>query len=187
MSQEQQSTQNSKKKLTVRQLSFCAISIALATVLSYIKIFHFPFGGSITLFSMLIAVLPGYFYGLGVGLMTGVAYGALQLVIDPYVIFPIQLVVDYFLAFGALGLSGIFTNAKNGLVKGYIAGILGRYVFVVISGWIFFGEYAWEGWAALPYSLVYNGIYIFAEAIITIVIISLPPVKKAISRIKAIA
>lgn len=169
----------------VKQLAFCAMSIALGTVLSNIKIFHFPWGGSITLLSMLIIALPGYFYGLGVGLTTGLAYGALQLIIDPYVIFPIQLVVDYFLAFGALGLSGLFHNAKNGLIKGYITGILGRYVFAVISGWIFFGEYAWEGWAALPYSLVYNGIYIFAEGIVTIIIIMLPPVKNAINRVKA--
>ena len=187
MSQKQNITGNNKKGLTVKQLAFCAISIALGTVLSYVKLFHFPWGGSITLLSMLVITLPGYFYGLGTGLITGVAYGALQLLIDPYIIFPIQLVVDYFLAFGALGLSGLFANAKNGLVKGYIAGILGRYVFVVISGWIFFGEYAWEGWAVLPYSCVYNGIYVFGEAIVTIIVILLPPVKKAINRIKAIS
>lgn len=187
MSQKQELTKSNKRILTVKQLAFCAMSIALGTVLSFVKIFDFPWGGSITLLSMLVIALPGYFYGLGVGLITGLAYGALQLIIDPYVIFPIQLVVDYFLAFGALGLSGLFANAKNGLVKGYITGIMGRYVFAVISGWIFFGEYAWEGWAVLPYSLVYNGIYIFAEAAITIVIIMLPPVKSVMNRVKAIA
>lgn len=187
MSQKQELTQIRKSRFTVKRLAFCAMAVALGTVLSYVKLFHFPWGGSITLLSMLVVALPGCFYGLGVGLITGVAYGALQLIIDPYVIFPLQLVVDYFLAFGALGLSGLFANAKNGLVKGYITGVIGRYVFAVLSGWIFFGEYAWEGWARLPYSLVYNGIYIFAEAAITIVIISLPPVKKAISRIKELA
>ena len=185
MSQEQNFTGNNRKGITVKQLAFCAMSIALGTVLSYVKIFHFPWGGSITLLSMLVITLPGYFYGFRVGLTTGLAYGALQLLIDPYIVFPLQVVVDYFLAFGALGLSGLFANAKNGLVKGYIVGILGRYVFAVISGWIFFGEYAWDGWAALPYSLVYNGIYIFAEGIVTIIIIMLPPVKKAINRVKA--
>lgn len=174
-------------KLTVKQLVFCAMAVALGTVLSNIKLFHFPTGGSITLLSMLVICLPGYFYGLGAGLMTGLAYGVLQLLIDPYVLFPMQLVVDYFLAFGALGLSGLFSNAKNGLVKGYIAAVLGRYVFAVISGWIFFGSYAWEGWGALPYSLVYNGIYIFAEAAVSIVVILLPPVKSAIGRIRQTA
>lgn len=185
MEQKQELKGSNKRMLAGKQLVFCAMSIALGTVLSNIKLLDFPWGGSVTLLSMLIIVLPGYFFGLGAGLITGVAYGALQLIIDPYVIFPLQLVVDYFLAFGALGLSGLFANAKNGLIKGYITGVMGRYVFVVISGWLFFGEYAWEGWAALPYSLVYNGIYVFAEAIMTLIIIMLPPVKKAINRVKA--
>ena len=180
-------TKKHSKKLTVKQLVFCAMSIALATVLSNIKVFHFPTGGSITLLSMLVICLPAYFYGVGAGIMTGVAYGVLQMLIDPYILFPAQLVVDYILAFGALGLAGLCYNAKNGLIKGYIIGILGRYVFAVISGWIFFGSYAWEGWGALPYSLAYNAIYIFAEAAITIIILLLPPVRSALSRIKQMA
>ncbi|MDE7274594.1 MAG: energy-coupled thiamine transporter ThiT [Lachnospiraceae bacterium] len=173
--------------LTIKQLAFCAMAIALGTVLSNIKIFHFPYGGSVTLLSMLVICLPGYFFGLGAGLMTGLAYGVLQLLIDPYVLFPMQLVVDYLLAFGALGLSGLFSNAKNGLVKGYIAAVLGRYVFAVISGWIFFGAYAWEGWAPLPYSLAYNATYIFSEAAVSIIIILMPPVRSAIGRIRQTA
>ncbi|MBO5033212.1 MAG: energy-coupled thiamine transporter ThiT [Lachnospiraceae bacterium] len=174
-------------KLTVKQLVFCAMMIALGTVLSNIKLFHFPTGGSITLLSMLVICLPGYFYGLGAGLMTGLAYGVLQLLIDPYVLYPIQLIVDYLLAFGALGLSGLFAGSGNGLLKGYVTAVLGRYVFAVISGWIFFGAYAWQGWAPLPYSLVYNAIYIFSEAAISIIVILLPPVKSAFGRIKKLA
>ena len=175
------------KKLSAKQLAFCALAIALGTVLSNIKVFHFPTGGSITLLSMLMIALPGYWFGLGAGIMTGVAYGILQLLIDPYVLYPMQLVVDYILAFGALGLSGLFVNAKNGLIKGYLAGVVGRYVFAVISGWIFFGAYAWEGWDPLPYSLAYNAIYIFAEAAITVAILCIPPVKDALARVKKIA
>lgn len=171
-------------KLTAKQLVFCAMSIALGTILSEIKILDFPWGGSATLLSMLVICLPGYFFGLGAGLLTGVAYGVLQLLVDPYVLFPMQLVMDYFLAFGALGLSGLFANARHGLLKGYLVGILGRYIFAVLSGWIFFASYAWEGWPVLPYSLAYNGIYIFAEAAITLVILALPPVQKAIGSIK---
>lgn len=173
-----------KAVLTVRQLAFCAMAIALGTVLSNIKLFHFPMGGSITLLSMLVICLPGYFFGLGAGLLTGFAYGVLQLMIDPYVLFPMQLVVDYLLAFGALGLSGLFTNAEYGLIKGYLAGVFGRYVFAALSGWIFFGSYAWEGWDALPYSLTYNAIYIFAEAGVTLAILCIPAVRNGISRIR---
>lgn len=173
-------------KSNIKQLVFCAMAVALGTVLSNIKLFQFPWGGSVTLLSMLVICLPGYYYGLGAGLMTGLAYGVLQLLIDPYVLFPMQLVLDYLLAFGALGLSGLFSKAKNGLLKGYIAAILGRYVFVSLSGWIFFAEYAWEGWNPLAYTLVYNGIYIFAEAAMSVVVILLPPVKSAIGQIRKV-
>lgn len=174
-------------KLTAKQLAFCAMAIALGTVLSNVKLFSFPWGGSVTLLSMLVICLPGYFFGLGAGLLTGIAYGVLQLLIDPYVLYPMQLVVDYLLAFGALGLSGIFSRSKNGLLKGYIVAVLGRYVFAVLSGWIFFGAYAWEGWAPLPYSLAYNAIYIFSEAAVTIILLLLPPVKKAMGNVKKMA
>lgn len=181
------STPKSSRKLTAKQLAFCAMAIALGTILSNLKVYEFPFGGSITLLSMLIICLPGYWFGLGAGVITGVAYGVLQLLVDPYVLFPMQLLVDYPLAFGALGLSGLFSNSKNGLLKGYIVAILGRYVFAVISGWIFFGTYAWEGWAPLPYSLAYNACYIFAEGVITLVILAIPAVRNAFSRVKKLA
>lgn len=185
--QEKEETAKKGGKLTVKQLVFCAMSIALGTILSEIKIIDFPWGGSATLLSMLVICLPGYFFGLGAGLLTGVAYGVLQLLVDPYVLFPMQLVMDYFLAFGALGLSGLFSNAKKGLLKGYLVAILGRYLFAVLSGWIFFAEYAWEGWPVLPYSLVYNGIYIFAEGAITVVILLIPAVNGGIATVKKMA
>ncbi len=174
-------------KLTAKQLVFCAMSIALGTILSEIKIIDFPWGGSATLLSMLVICLPGYLFGLGAGLMTSIAYGVLQLLINPYVLFPMQLVLDYLLAFGALGLSGLFAGAKRGLLKGYLIGILGRYVFTVLSGWIFFAEYAWEGWPVLPYSLVYNGIYIFAEGAITTAVLLVPAVSSGIAAVKKMA
>jgi len=175
------------KELTAKQLTFCAISMALGIVLSNIKVFSFPTGGSITLLSMLAICLPGYWFGSGVGVLTGVAYGLLSLVLDPYVIHPAQLVIDYIFAFGALGLSGLFVNSKHGLIKGYSVAVLGRYVFAVLSGWIFFGSYAWDGWAALPYSLVYNAIYIFAEAAITVVILALAPVSNLMLTLRRLA
>lgn len=174
-------------RLTAKQLAFCAMAIALGTVLSNLKIYEFPFGGSVTLLSMLIICLPGYWFGLEAGLITGAAYGVLQLIIDPYVIHPLQLLSDYPLAFGAFGLSGLFTEKKNGLLKGYAAGIIGRWIFATISGWIFFAEYAWEGWHPLPYSLAYNGIYIFSEAAITYIVLAIPYARSALARIKKLA
>ncbi|MBP3727726.1 MAG: energy-coupled thiamine transporter ThiT [Pseudobutyrivibrio sp.] len=181
------SNSDAKISFSAKKLAFCAMSMALAFVLSNIKVFKFPTGGSITLLSMLVACLPGFWFGPVVGIITGVAYGLLNLIVDPYILFPAQVIVDYILAFGALGLSGFFKNAKHGLIKGYIAAVLGRYVFAVISGWIFFGEWAWDGWNPFAYSLAYNAIYIFAEAAITIVILLLPPVKQVMNKLKDMA
>lgn len=175
------------KKMGTKQLVFCAMAMALATVTSMIKVYEFPFGGSITLCSMLFICLIGWIYGPVAGVLTGFSYGVMQFLMGPYILTPIQVLVDYPLAFGALGLAGFFHKSKHGLVKGYVAGILGRYVFAVISGWIFFGEYAWEGWNPLPYSLAYNGAYIFAEAAITILILLVPAVAKSLAQVKTIA
>ncbi len=175
------------KTKKTKQLVFCAMAIALSMVTSMVKVFSFPFGGSITLFSMLPICLIGYIYGPATGIITGMAYGILQFVIEPYMLTPIQVLVDYPLAFGALGLAGFFHDAKGGLVKGYLLGILGRYIFAVISGWIFFGEYAWDGWAALPYSCAYNACYIFAEGAITVIVLLIPAVSNAIGQIKTMA
>ncbi|MDO4632607.1 MAG: energy-coupled thiamine transporter ThiT [Eubacteriales bacterium] len=177
----------SSGSMSSRQLVFCAAAVALAMVTSMIKIYSFPFGGSVTLCSMLFICLTGYFYGPAAGILTGAAYGILQFIIEPYIYFPLQVLVDYPLAFGALGLSGFFANTKHGLIKGYLLGILGRYFFAVISGWIFFGEYAWEGWHALPYSLAYNGAYIFTEGVITVIILLIPAAAGAFRQVKELA
>lgn len=171
----------------VKILVYCAMCIALATVTSMIKLFSFPTGGSITLCSMLFAMLPGFFFGPLVGIVSGVAYGVLQFIMDPYVLTPVQAVLDYVFAFGAFGLSGFFANQKNGLRIGYLAACVGRFFFSFLSGWVFFGEYAWEGWNPAAYSAVYNLIYIGAEAILTLIILSIPAMSQAMQRTKQAA
>lgn len=160
------------------------MAIALATVTSYIKLFDLPMGGSVTLFSMLFITLIGYWYGPRAGIVTGVAYGILQFLLDPYFFSIPQILVDYPLAFGALGLSGFFRNRKYGLMTGYIAGVAGRYLFAILSGVIFFASYAPEEMNPFIYSALYNGSYLGAEAVITLLILALPPVSKALAKIK---
>lgn len=168
-----------------RHLAYAAAAIALAMVTSMIKLFSLPMGGSVTLLSMLFIVLVGYWYGPVTGIAAGVAYGLLQFAIEPYVFSIPQVIVDYPLAFGALGLAGFFRNAKHGLAIGYIVGVIGRCFFAFLSGWIFFGTYAADyGMSAPRYSITYNGSYLATEAIITLVLISLPPVRKALDIIK---
>lgn len=174
----------SNKTLEIRQLVFCAICLALAVVTSYIKIASLPFGGSITLFSMLFVSLPGYFYGPKVGIITGITYGILNFILGPYIYAPVQVLLDYPLAFGALGLSGFFSQRKWGLVIGYAAGVTGRYVFHVISGYVFFASYAPSGTNPLLYTLVYNLTYILPELVITIILLCLPAVRNGINQLR---
>lgn len=171
-----------------KKLVFCAMGVALSMVTSYIKLWDMPMGGSITLMSMFFVSLIGYWYGLRWGVMTAVAYGVLQLILDPYVISLPQLVLDYILAFGALGLSGFFKGRRNGLYTGYIVSVLGRFIFTFLSGVIFFGMYAADyGMSATVYSILYNGGYILPELVLTLIVISLPPVKSVLERVKAMA
>lgn len=180
------SNPSGKKKLSIRALVFSAMAIALAMVTSMIKIVDMPMGGSVTLCSMLFVCLIGYLFGLRTGLMAAIAYGFLQLVVDPYIISIPQMLTDYIFAFGALGISGVFSNQKYGLIKGYLLGVLGRYFFAFLSGMIFFGSYAASYNMSAPvYSLAYNGAYLGLEALITVVILSIPPVGKGLVRVKS--
>lgn len=171
---------------TTKKLVFSAMAIALATVTSNIKVLELPMGGSVTLCSMLFISLIGYWFGAKAGILTGVAHGILQFLLWPYILSIPQVIIDYFFAFGALGFSGFFRNKKHGLIIGYIASVLGRFCFSVLSGVVFFASAAPEGMHPLLYSTLYNGSYLGLEAVLTIVILVLPPVNKAIARLKGI-
>ena len=173
-----------RKKIGAKQLDYCSMALALAVVCSQIKLFRLPTGGSITLFSMLFVVLIGYWYGPVVGLLAGVTYGLLRLILGPYIVSLPQMLVDYPLAFGALGISGFFSDKKNGLLIGYIAAVLGRFFFAVLSGVIFFGMYAPEGMNPLVYSISYNGFYLCAEGLLTLILLAVPAVRKAMMSVK---
>ena len=169
---------------TVKKLVFSAMGIALGMVTSYIKVWEMPMGGSVTLLSMLFICLIGFWFGPRYGIAAGAAYGILQFVIDPYMLSVPQVLFDYPFGFGALGLSGFFRNQKYGLQLGYIAGVLGRFLFSTRSGVFFFAAYAPEGMNPLIYSSLYQGSYLGTEGIVTLIIISLPPVTKALNIVK---
>lgn len=182
-----------QKKLQTREMAFCSIALALAFVTgTFIKLFPMPMGGSVTLCSMLFISLIGYWYGLRVGLMTAFAYGMLQFVTNPFIIGIPQVFFDYIFAFGALGLSGLFRDKKNGLLIGYLVGVAGRFLFSFLSGIIFFHDSCVEagteyGISATVYSIAYNGAYLGGEALLTVIIILLPPVAKALKQTKQLA
>ena len=173
-----------KGRMSIKQLTVSALLLALAFVLSNLKLFKAPMGGSVTLFSMFMVTFIGYVYGPRVSLAAAFAYGLLQMIVNPYIISVPQLICDYVLAFTALGLAGFFHDKKYGLFTGYLVGIFGRYVFSVLSGIIFFADYAPESMGPVVYSLVYNIAYIGIEALLTIAVLLVPTVRKALNRIK---
>jgi thiamine transporter len=133
---------------------------------------------------MLFIVLIAYWYGPYVGIMTAVAYGLVQFVMEPIFYTIPQMLLDYPLAFGALGLAGFFSKKKWGLQIGYVVGVIGRFVFATLSGVIFFASYAPEGMNPWIYSISYQASYLLPEAVVTLLIISIPPVAHALARVK---
>ena len=189
MSKAVNASSNLSKAMSAKHLVVCAAAIALAYVASYVKLFSLPFGGSVTLFSMLFIALVGYWYGPRFGILTGFVYGLLQFFQEPYMLNLLQVGCDYLFAFSALGVAGIFKNKKNGLVKGYLFAILLRGVFHSLGGYLFWMSYMPESFPAslaALYPIIYNYSYILAEGIVTVIILMLPPVKSALGSIRKI-
>ena len=136
---------------------------------------------------MFFICFAGYLYGAKVGIFTGIAYGLLQFLQDPYLYSVGQFFLDYPLAFACLGMAGFCKDQKFGLQKGIFLGVFGRYLCHVISGYIFFGMYAPEGMNPLVYTLGYNMTYIVPEVILTLILLALPPVRKAMGELKKLA
>lgn len=174
------------RKINAKQMAFSAVAMTMAVVTSIYTVYELPFGGSITLFRMFFICLIGYLYGTKAGIITGVAYGILDFILKPYAITLIQPLLDYPIAFGCLGLSGVFSKSKNGIIKGYILGVAGRYLCHVLTGIIYFSEYAGDK-NTLIYSLSYNASYIVPEAVMTVVILLIPAVRQALAEVKKMA
>lgn len=167
-------TENRRNSKTV-SLVETAILVALGFTLSYVRIKVGPDGGSITAVSMLPILYIGIRRGLPWGLGGAIVFAILEALqegslappasgIGAYVL---MMLLDYVLAFGALGLSGLFRKRKNGLLIAVPVCLGLRYISHVLSGIILWSSYAWEGWPVVPYSLAYNAIYMVPEIIIT--------------------
>ena len=160
-----------------------AMLIALATVLSYIKIVEMPFGGSITL-EMVPLVVMGLRRGPKWGCLTGFVHGLIQMIIGfSNVMYCATLLsqigcilLDYILAFASLGLAALFAgmikgDKKIGFIVGSVCVCFLRFICSFLSGWLLWGSYAPEGMNAAHYSLVYNGAYMLPDTIIVAVVI----------------
>jgi thiamine transporter len=159
-----------KSILSTKLISEIVAFVALGSALSYVKIFSLPQGGSVTAGSMVPILWLALRRGTKVGIFSATVYGCVQLVIEPFIYHPAQVLLDYPLAFGMLGLAGFFRNRP---FLGVNVGIAGRFVMHFISGILFFGSYAPEGMSPIAYSAIYNGGYLLPELVISIYIVYL--------------
>lgn len=139
-----------------------------------------------TLCSMLFIVLIGNWYGVQTGIFAGLAYGIMQFLQEPYVLSFFQVCCDYILAFAALGVAGFFAKSSHGLLKGYIAAVIARGAFHALGGYLYWMDYMPENFPQslkALYPIIYNYSYLLAEGVLTVILISLPPVKKALQTV----
>lgn len=161
-----------------------SLTIALSAVLGMIAVVQLPQGGSVSLVMLPLFVLA-LRRGLVPGLVAGALYGIVDLLLKTYIFHPVQVLLDYPIAFAACGLAGLFaarwasliaerrvgTAIWTAAIPGVALGALGRYAAHVLSGLVFFSSYAVEaGQAPLVYSLVYNS-FVLVSAVASAVLV----------------
>ena len=168
-----------KKNWTVKMLVEGGLCIALSFVLGYIKLFSMPQGGSVTAGEMIPIIIFALRHGSLPGIVVGALYGFVQMLFGGSIFHPVQAILDYPVAFGVLGLAGLFSSAFEKtksigpVIKGASLGIVLRMIAHTLTGAIFFASYAPEGQNPWAYSIIYNASYLVVEFAITIVIIYL--------------
>lgn len=158
-----------KELFSTKIIAEIAVFVSAATVLSTIKI-GLPQEGSVTAGSMVPIFWLSLRRGPKVGLFAATLYGVVQLALGPYIVNPIQVLLDYPVAFGLLGVAGFFQKQPY---VGITLGIAGRFFAHFVSGVVYFSSFAPEGMSPLVYSAVYNGSYLIIEFMITVYIIFL--------------
>jgi thiamine transporter len=162
-------------RIPTQTITEVGLAVALAAVLHFFKIFEAPQGGSVSL-----EMLPLFFVavrrGAGPGILAGALFGFLNLLLKPYVVTPVQFALDYPVAFGALGVAGWFVRrgpagqarvSRLALVAGVVAGSALRFLAHLVSGVVFFAQYAPKGQNVWAYSALYNGGHLVPELLIT--------------------
>ncbi len=162
-------------KFSLRSLTEGAILVAVAQVLSALKLWEMPWGGSITL-AMIPILLYAVRWGLGPGLLAGFVFGILQFMFDGGFAIGWQSIIgDYLLAFTALGLAGLTHGKKSGIFTGTVIGGLARFLVHYVVGATVWAEYMPEEFFGMTmhtpwfYSLIYNLAYMLPNIIICLV------------------
>jgi len=144
------------------------VCVALSALLYYFVIFSMPQGGRVTAGSMIPIFLLALRRGAKVGILAGIVFGLIVLILEPFVFHPVQVLLDYPIAFGLLGLAGFFRQIP---LLGVAVGMFGRFIAHFITGIIFFASFVPEGMSPALYSAIYNGSYLLVEFIVSIIII----------------
>jgi thiamine transporter len=166
---------------TLRRLVEVAIAVALVVVLSQVRVVRLPQGGSITAGSMVPIFYIALGWGFRWGVVAGVLAGVVNYITDPFFVHPVQALLDYPIAFGVIGMAGLFPRAP---VLGVVLGGVGRWLAHFLSGVVFFASYAPEGTSPAAYAAVYNGSYMIPEVLISSVLTVL--VLRAMERIRPV-
>lgn len=168
------SKKQTSQPVNVKVLALGGMCVALSFVLSYIKLFSMPQGGSVTLASMVPIIFFSFVAGPSAGIIAGLAYGFLQFFQDAFAAHWVSIILDYPLAFAFLGLAGIVSPKMKSLELRFVLGTLiamaGRFFMHLLSGAIFFGMYAPEGMNPWIYAAGYNAGFLSVELLITLII-----------------
>ncbi len=154
-------------KIQTKIVAEVVVSVALAYALNMIVMFRMPQGGSVTAVSMVPLLWLALRRGVRVGVIGGIIFGIVDMFPQPFVVHPVQFLLDYPLAFGALGLAGFFQTHP---IAGVFSGIAGRFACHFIAGVVFFGMYAPEGMNPIVYSAIYNGSYLIVELVFSVIV-----------------
>jgi len=168
-----------KRFLSTKTLAEIIILVALAGALSLIShsFFSLPQGGSINV-GMVPILWLALRRGCKIGIFGGAVFGVVDLAIGAFVVNPIQLILDYPLAFAVLGLAGSFQKYP---VIGVIVGVTGRFMSHFISGVVYFADYAPAGMSPVVYSAIYNGTYLIPSMIVCAIVIGVMQKSKALT------
>ncbi|WP_232695672.1 energy-coupled thiamine transporter ThiT [Brevibacillus daliensis] len=155
-----------------------AVITALSVILSKLKIFDMPQGGSVSLVMIPLALLA-FRRGIGAGMIAGFLVGLVKLILGAEILHPIQVALDYPLSYTFMGLAAFFYMRNQTKGKKIASVWIGLFISFalcwgvrVISGGYWFGHYAPEGMNPFIYSIGYNATYMIPEFIITAVIMS---------------
>ncbi|UCE29485.1 MAG: energy-coupled thiamine transporter ThiT [Candidatus Bathyarchaeota archaeon] len=155
-------------KILTEAVDVIALTFVLKDLLP--PIFQLPQGGSITVAGMVPLLWFALRRGLGWGTLAGILYGLVHIAMGGYVVGPVQALLDYPLAFGAIGVAGLFRKYP---LAGVASGVVGRFLFHLVSGVTFFWMYAPEGLDPVIYSALYNGGYLLGEFLISAIAIDI--------------